>query len=81
MKRTLPAILIAFALNSFAQNTNNWTTYSENDTIKIQWKYQNCIYSDHFDSEYVILEITNKINKELTIDWQGQLWFDDNCIN
>ena len=81
MKRTLPAILIAFALNSFAQNTNDWTTYSENDTIKIQWQYQNCIYSDHFDSEYVILEITNKINKELTIDWQGQLWYDDKCIN
>tara|TARA_B110000196_G_C20989351_1_gene587393 strand:+ start:407 stop:841 length:435 start_codon:yes stop_codon:yes gene_type:complete len=81
MKRILPAIFIFFTLNAFAQNANDWTTYSENDTVKIQWKYKNCIYSDHFDSEYVILEITNKINKELTIDWQGQLWYDDKCIN
>jgi len=81
MKRTLPAILIAFTLTSFAQNPTEWEIYFENDTVKIEYTYQNCEYTEQFNSEYVVFKITNTINQNITIDWQEQLWYDENCTN
>ncbi|MBT5750803.1 MAG: hypothetical protein HOI39_06730, partial [Flavobacteriales bacterium] len=42
-----------------AQNTNELTSYFENDKIKIEYKYQDCVHIGGFDSEYVLFEITN----------------------
>ena len=81
MKRILPAILIAFTLTSFAQNPTEWEIYFENDTVKIEYTYQNCEYTEQFNSEYVVFKITNTTNQNITIDWQEQLWYDENCTN
>ena len=58
-----------------------WEIYFENDTIKIEYTYQNCEYTEQFNSEYVVFKITNTIEKNIYIEWQEQLWFGDNCIN
>jgi len=64
-----------------ASNPADWETYFENDSIKIEFVYQNCEYIEQFNSEYVIFKITNYTNNNLTIKWQDQLWYDENCIN
>ena len=85
MKRILSAILITFfslcAFNSIGSNPTEWEIYFENDTIKIEYTYQNCEYTEQFNSEYVVLKITNTTNQNITVEWQEQLWLDDNCIN
>ena len=64
-----------------ASNPTDWETYFENDSIKIEFAYQNCEYIEQFNSEYVIFKITNYTNNNLTIQWEDQLWYDENCIN
>ena len=85
MKRTLPAILIAFfslfTSNSMGSNPTEWEIYFENDTVKIEYTYENCEYAETFNQEFVILRIINKLNSELVIVWKEELWYDDICAN
>ena len=64
-----------------ASNPADWETYFENDTVKIEYAYQNCEYTEQFNSEYVIFKISNHTSQNLIIEWQDQLWYDENCIN
>jgi|TARA_B110000483_G_scaffold56354_1_gene70520 hypothetical protein len=85
MKRFFFPITLAFitlvSTTLSASNPADWDTYFENNSIKIEFAYQNCEYIEQFNSEYVIFKITNYTNKNLTIQWEDQLWYDENCIN
>ena len=81
MKRILLLTFIIFSTILGAQNANELTSYFENDKIKIEYKYQSCIYLESFDSEYVFFEITNKTDGEINISWQEQLWYNNICTN
>jgi len=85
MKRFFYPMTLAFitllSTTLSASNPADWETYFENDSIKIEFAYQNCEYIEQFNSEYVIFKITNYTNKNLTIQWEDQLWYDENCIN
>lgn len=81
MKRILLVSFIIYSINSIAQNTNEINPYFENNEIKIEYRYETCIYLERFDSEYVFLEITNKTDDELKISWQEELWYNEICIN
>ena len=85
MKRFFYPLTLAFitliSTTLSASNPADWETYFENDSIKIEFAYQNCEYIEQFNSEYVIFKITNYTNKNLTIQWEDQLWYDENCIN
>jgi len=85
MKRFFYPLTLAFitliSTTLSASNPADWETYFENDSITIEFAYQNCEYIEQFNSEYVIFKITNYTNKNLTIKWEEQLWYDENCIN
>ena len=85
MKRFFYVTTLAFitliSTTLSASNPADWETYFENDSIKIEFTYQNCEYIEQFNSEYVIFKITNHTNNNLTIQWEDQLWYDENCIN
>ena len=84
MKSFLFAItaLIALTPNILsASNPADWETYFENDSIRIEFTYLNCEYIEQFNSEFLIFKITNHTNKNLNIEWESRLWYDDNCIN
>ena len=85
MKISLYSITLAFitltATTLSASNPAGWQTYFENDSIKIEFAYQNCEYTEQFNSEFVIFKISNHTSKNLTIEWKDQLWYDENCIN
>ena len=85
MKRFFFPITLAFitlvSTTLSASNPADWDTYFENNSIKIEFAYQNCEYIEQFNSEYVIFKITNYTNKNLTIKWEYQLWYDENCVN
>ena len=85
MKNTLAVLCITFislySSNLFAVNPNEWTTYFDNDSVKIEFIYSNCEYAETFNQEFVILRIINKLNSELVISWKDELWYDDICAN
>lgn len=85
MKNNLVVLGIAFIVlysgNIFANNSNEWTTYFDNDSVKIEFTYSNCEYAESFNQEFVILRIINKLNTELVIVWKEELWYDDICTN
>ena len=64
-----------------ASNPADWETYFENDSVKIEFTYQNCEYIEQFNSEFVIFKITNHTSKNLAVEWKEKLWYDENCIN
>lgn len=74
-------ILICFLLFSFNIKANNdWKTYTENSSIKIEYKYLQCVYQEgSFDTEYIILKITNLGKDKIHVDWDLELWYDDVC--
>tara|TARA_B100000795_G_scaffold26201_1_gene17404 strand:+ start:179 stop:625 length:447 start_codon:yes stop_codon:yes gene_type:complete len=64
-----------------ASNPSVWEIYFENDSIKIEFAYQDCEYIEQFNSEFVIFKTSNFTNQILTLKWEEQLWYDENCIN
>jgi len=85
MKRFFYPITLAFitliSTTLSASNPTDWETYFENDSIKIEFAYQDCQYTEQFNSEFVIFKTSNFTNQILTIEWEEQLWYDENCIN
>ena len=69
LKKTsiLLVILLLFSLNIYAGGPNDWTTYHSDNDIKIEYQYTNCEYQEFFNQEFVILQITNYTNKDLTV--------------
>ena len=85
MKRFFYPITLAFitliSTTISASNPADWETYFENDSIKVEFAYQNCEYTEQFNSEFLIFKTSNYTNQILTIEWEEQLWYDENCIN
>ena len=75
------AFIILVPTTLSASNLADWETYFENDSIKIEFAYQDCQYTEQFNSEFVIFKTSNFTNQILTIEWEEQLWYDENCIN
>jgi hypothetical protein len=48
--------------------------------LLIEYQYQNCEY-ERFDEEKILLKITNKIDKDIFLSWNEELWYDQKCIN
>ena len=72
-------ILISTTLS--ASNPTEWETYFENDSVKIEFTYKNCEYTEQFNSEFVIFKISNLTHTPFTIEWNQQLWYNDICSN
>jgi hypothetical protein len=81
MKRISLLTFIICSTILSAQNTNELTSYFENDKIKIEYKYQDCVHIGGFDSEYVLFKITNKTDNEINISWKEQVWYNEICSN
>ena len=83
-KYLLPLSISVFLFSSvisYATNPIEWTTYYHKNDITITFTYLNCEYLEQFNHEYLILRIQNTSNKDITIDWQEQLWYDNKCMN
>ena len=85
MKRTLPAILIAFfslfTFHLIGSNPTEWEVYSENDTVKIEYAYQNCNFSSTAKQEVIVFKFTNLIAQNILLSYKANIWHDDVCIN
>ena len=74
-------IFLFFSINTNAFEQGNWITYHTDNDIKIEYQYINCEYPEQFNQEFVVLKITNFTNKDLTVSWQNESWYDKKCLN
>ncbi|MFT4903026.1 MAG: hypothetical protein ACI84S_000731 [Thalassomonas sp.] len=85
MSKILPAIFIAFlslfSTNSMGENPADWETYFENDSIKIEFAYQNCEFSSTAKQEVVAFRFTNLINQTISLSYKIEMWNNDQCLN
>ena len=80
-------LLLCFYTFFFAQSSNDeWVTYLENEKIKIEYQYIDCNYKEKnlarsggFNTEYVMLKITNTHNSKIYVDWNLEVWYDNVC--
>ncbi len=85
---------IIFLSNVYAQNTTVipsstsetkvkspvWQVLLSNELIDINYKYGECIVpSQGTHDEFVYLQIKNKTNKELNIEWNTEYWYSGKC--
>ena len=85
MKRFLQTITLAFIILApttlSASNSADWETYFENDSIKIEFTYQNCEFSSTSKQEMVTFRFTNLINQTISLSYKIEMWNNDQCLN
>ena len=85
MNKILPAILIAFfsllTFNSMGSNPTEWEIYFENDTLKIEYTYQNCDFSSTAKQEIIVFKFTNLISQNILLSYKADIWHNDVCTN
>ena len=85
MKRTLPAILITFFFlfpsTSIGLTPTEWEIYFENDTVKIEYTYQNCDFSSTAKQEVIVFKFTNLISQDISLNYKADIWHNDVCTN
>lgn len=84
-------ILVAlFSVFVIAGNDNNqigkeiknteWKLLSEKNGVQIYFKYENCNDEvNDIHQENVVLKVVNTTNQNITIEWDTELWYNDNC--
>lgn len=85
MNKILPAILIAFfyllTFNSMGSNPTEWEVYFENDTLKIEYTYQNCDFSSTAKQEIIVFKFTNLISQNILLSYKAEIWHNNVCTN
>ena len=85
MKNTLAVLCIAFislySSNLFAVNPNEWIAYFENDTVKIEYTYENCDFSSTAKQEVIVFKFTNLISQNILLSYKADIWHNDVCTN
>ncbi len=84
---------IVFLSDVYAQNTVSmqsssetkvkssvWQLLASNEFVDINYKYGECnLPSQGTHDEFVYLQIKNKTNKELKIEWNTEYWYNGKC--
>lgn len=93
LSNLLLIIGIGFISNLYAQNATSiqspsetkvkssaWQLLASNEFIDINYKYGECnLPSQGTHDEFVYLQIKNKTNKELKIEWNTEYWYNGKC--
>ena len=84
-KNLLRSSLFLFSIlfvNSLFSQSNNWELYyDDDDEIKIEYNYMICDFSSTASKEMIILKFTNLSEKEITLNYETEIWYDSVKIN
>lgn len=56
-----------------------WQTYFDNPNFSIEYKRTDCDVNSGLDKQYFILKITNKTQNEISLNWEMELFYNDDC--
>ena len=87
IKQLFILYLLSLSYSSLAINyldrdiDSDWVNYFSNDSVEINYKYIECKYGNAFDQEYVVFQMINKLDVNISVIFIEKLWYDDVCIN
>lgn len=59
--------------------SQDWTTYFENEIIKIEYKFALCDPEVGYDNVSICLKVSNKTNQDIEFNWHSDLYYNDVC--
>ncbi len=62
------------------KKTTTWEVLKSNDYITISYKYSNCNFPDNSNFNNVYLQVKNKTNQEVFLQWNTEYWYNDYCF-
>ena len=84
-------IVVSISLHSAAQvnievpvdnKIIQWQEFYKSDNFRLSYKYADC--SDDFNDiyhDYILIKAENLTDKQLLVDWNYLLYYDDECIS
>jgi len=66
-------------ISTSSLNTFSWTTYAENEEIKVEVKRSDCYVNSGLDKQYFLIRITNKTQFSISVNWEMELFYNDDC--
>ena len=65
---------------SFSQEkVYEWTEFKSEKGVFVYYKYANCDPSIGYDTESILLRIQNSTPKQILIDWNMEIYFNEKC--
>lgn len=58
----------------------SWEVLKSNDYIAISYKYSKDNFSDNNNVDNVYLQVKNKTNQDVFLQWNIEYWYNNNCI-
>jgi len=86
---SLFCFVILFATTSFTFDNQdldplhpeNWTSLISNDLVDINYRYEICdLPSEGMRNEYLYIQVINRVNEEVVVEWDSEYWYNGNCI-
>lgn len=70
----------SFTLDENKIKSSSWQSYRSTDQIEINYRYADCnLPSSGTAYENVYLQIKNKTDKKIQIEWNGEHWYNGKC--
>ena len=66
-------------VNTEINEFSTWTTYFENDQVKIEFKRTDCDLNSGLDKQYLYLRYSNKTQTAITMNWHIDMYYNDDC--
>lgn len=60
-------------------NSTNWVTYVDNQEVTVEYKRTDCDLNSGLDKQYFLLRISNKTQNEISVNWEMDLFYNDDC--
>lgn len=82
LKKILFGLSISLFGFSFDSQSQEWQSYVENESIRIEIKQERCTSPENgTDNTYVLLKITNKLDQKITVNFHKFLWYNEVCAS
>ena len=62
------------------KKSTTWEVLKSNDYITISYKYSNCNLYDNCSFDNVYLQVKNKTDEQVLLQWNTEYWYNNNCI-
>ena len=61
----------------------DWTLYEDHDqlaSLRIEYRFTDCTEQGGYSIRYVQLRVTNQTGETLDVDWDRELYFNEECV-
>jgi uncharacterized protein YcfL len=78
---SLGMLLIITSFNDYDLKNTEWQLLQSNQYVEINYRYGDCeLLSQGIYNENVYLQIINKVERKISVEWITEYWYNNKCI-